>query len=127
MDKIEAICINHLGVSRSFTTVAIGSSPNSDRFKRMYLFNRMYPEATATFIEVCDVDITDIDYGFESICLCHSGNNVTLTVKDYDKDTGNCVDCVIIFPLDVALFLGLEMGLDTIGTVILFKEDTNDD
>ena len=127
MDKIEAICINHLGVSRSFTTTAIGRSPNSDRFRKMYLFNRFYHEATATFTEICDTDITDIDNGFETRCLCHSSNNVTLTVKDYDKETGNCVDCIIILPFDVALFLGLDPGVDVIGTVILFKEDTNDD
>ena len=123
MDKIEVVCINHKGVSRSFSTIAIGKSPNSDRFKKLFLFNRIYPEATATFLEICNIDITDIDYGFEAICLCHSGHNVTLTIKDYDKDTGNCVDCIVILPLDVAFFLGLDSGLDTIGVVTLFKQE----
>lgn len=123
MDKIEVVCINNKGVSRSFTTIAIGKSPNSDRFKKLFLFSRIYPEATATFIEICDVDITDIDYGFEAICVCHSGHNVTLTIKDYDKETGNCVDCIIILPLDVAFFLGLDYGIDTIGVVTLFEQE----
>lgn len=120
---MKIICINNQGVTRELESIEVGKSPNSNRFERMFLFKRYSSEATKTFVEICNVDITDIDNGFETRCLCHSSNNVTLTVKDYDKETGNCVDCVIILPFDVALFLGLDAGVDAIGVVILFKQE----
>lgn len=119
---MKVICINNQGVTREFESIEVGQSPNSNRFERMFLFKRYSPEATKTFVEICNVDITDIDCGFESQSLCNTGNKVTIFLKDSD-DQGNCIDNTIILPFDVALFLGLDVGLDTIGTVIVYKKE----
>lgn len=120
---MEAICINNKGVSRSFNTLSVGNSFNSDKFGKMYLFNRLSSEATLTFMEICDVDISDVHLGFEVNCICETAHNLTVNIRDYNNDRGITEDCVIILPLDVTLFLGLDIGYDTIGVVITYKEE----